>query len=521
MTVVPLPRRTAGGALVVGPRAASVGGAAPARSPLPPPGGRGGAIRRRQWRQRCAGLAAAAAAATAAAGATASVAAFSVGGARAQGARALPAHGLGPQALAARARSVAPPPWGRRPLRPSDSVWPSPDAVAAPLPRARLAAAGGSFSSWSSSSSAPPPAPSGGAGSGEDEGGDGGSRSAALAFSFLLGSAGNKILLRLLLVLVAPYSYFLGVITNLMYVVTFGAQVCVQSARNVPGVADSLRFALLGSHGRRLGRGRLCIALAGLCEAVAFLTMPVFAARLPGTLIPVMAQGLLLFSVLFSTLLLGRRFDALQLFGVGIVVAGVGVCTLQMSAPAAGAAAAGGEAVALGDAMGLFGAYAFIALSLSLKELAFKTYSRSPEVAKGDSLRAEVVNFATALWQGCGLVLLWPVASLFLPPGTGISASDYFAKGTKSLLAALPWLSSYLAVNLAYTVVTTVVLKRLSAVLMLLTNVLNVPLVSLFFCLNLPLLGAAPFRWSFVAGLCIIICGLLIYNHRSFRKTPT
>ena len=28
----------------------------------------------------------------------------------------------------------------------------------------------------------------------------------------------------------------------------------------------------------------------------------------------------------------------------------------------------------------------------------------------------------------------------------------------------------------------------------------EVPLVSLFFCLKLPLLGAAPFRWSFVAG---------------------
>lgn len=31
-------------------------------------------------------------------------------------------------------------------------------------------------------------------------------------------------------------------------------------------------------------------------------------------------------------------------------------------------------------------------------------------------------------------------------------------------------------------------------------SLLQVPLVSLFFCFKLPLLGAAPFRWSFVAG---------------------
>eukprot|EP00438_Fugacium_kawagutii_P012528 Skav208188 [mRNA] locus=scaffold2530:450939:451407:+ [translate_table: standard] len=44
---------------------------------------------------------------------------------------------------------------------------------------------------------------------------------------------------------------------------------------------------------------------------------------------------------------------------------------------------------------------------------------------------------------------------------------------------------------------------------------LEVPLVSLFFCLKLPLLGAAPFRWSFVAGLVVIIGGLLTYNHKT------
>ena len=50
----------------------------------------------------------------------------------------------------------------------------------------------------------------------------------------------------------------------------------------------------------------------GALEALTFLLALYSAARIPGGLIGVLGQGGLLFSVLFSRLFLGTRFDALQ-----------------------------------------------------------------------------------------------------------------------------------------------------------------------------------------------------------------
>eukprot|EP00439_Symbiodinium_sp_Y106_P035209 s1045_g4.t1 len=68
---------------------------------------------------------------------------------------------------------------------------------------------------------------------------------------------------------------------------------------------ESARFALRGP-GLRL------LAGSGACEAAAFVLLPLFASMLPGSLLPVMSQGLLIFSMAFSAMLLGRRYDLVQ-----------------------------------------------------------------------------------------------------------------------------------------------------------------------------------------------------------------
>lgn len=329
---------------------------------------------------------------------------------------------------------------------------------------------------------------------------------ALLALAFLLSAAGNKILLRLLLVRVAEYTHLLGVITNFIYIATFGFWLRVTATAGpaaAAGVAASARYV-------SNGQGLWYLAGAGSCEGLAFVLMPLFISRLPGSLIPVMSQGLLLFSMLFSTVLLGRRYNFLQAFGVFVVVVGVCTCTLPtLVAPGAVAWSP------LAPAAGLFCTYGFIALSLCLKEVAFTRFRTRSGAMEGETLSIEVVNFAAALWQGLTLLLFWPLNFALVSP---LCPAVYFSAGAAALLGTAPVLVPYLLVNLCYTVVTTVVLKRLSAVAILLTNVLNVPLVSLVFCLNLPLLGAEPFRRSFVAGLAVIIVGLLTYNYRSVRR---
>lgn len=340
-------------------------------------------------------------------------------------------------------------------------------------------------------------------------------RNILLSTAFLLSSGANKVLLRILLVRVHNYAFMLGVLTNLLYITIFGLQFRYElktaGEQDDESQADSLKFALNGG-GLRL------LAVAGACEAAAFVALPSFASVLPGSLLPVMSQGLLIFSMIFSWAILGKGYDLLQVFGVVVVATGVGICTWpNLTADFVAASdedfveGATGKIVC---AIGLFMSYGLISVSLVLKELCFvrfKQWRRENGHKKGD-LNLEMVNFATALWQGWALMLLWPVNFAVL---TTKDTATYFRSAFEHFKKAGMWLVAYLGVNLVYTEVTTIVLKQLSAVIFLLVNVLNVPLVSLFFCLKLPLLGAAPFRWSFVAGLVVIIGGLLTYNHKT------
>jgi len=256
--------------------------------------------------------------------------------------------------------------------------------------------------------------------------------------------------------------------------------------------------------------------------------MPFFAARLPGSLTPVMAQGLLVFSMIFSSLLLGQRYNWAQVFGVCVVVTGVAVCTL----PEFLALQVSVQRGFLFSAICLFCTYAFISLALAFKELSFARFAalRQAEAEaeakatsgsliaapiKRETLSIEAVNLTTAIWQGLFLFLLWPANFRFI---TSLSVNTYFTSAMEAFRGQGALLLCYFAVNLAYTIATTMALKRLTASLILMVNTLNVPLVGLFFCLNVPLLGASPFRWSFVAGLGLIVMGLLTYTRSRWQR---
>eukprot|EP00434_Breviolum_minutum_P009896 symbB.v1.2.008720.t1/scaffold545.1/size189104/5 len=135
-----------------------------------------------------------------------------------------------------------------------------------------------------------------------------------LSVIFLFSSGANKVLLRILLVLVSRYAFMLGVLTNVLYIITFGLQFRIELAAagesDDESRSDSFKFAL------KNGLGLHLLAVAGSCEAIAFVLLPYFASLLPGSLLPVMSQGLLIFSMFFSWVILGRRYDLLQA-GIG------------------------------------------------------------------------------------------------------------------------------------------------------------------------------------------------------------
>eukprot|EP00913_Durusdinium_trenchii_P006611 g6210.t1 len=80
-----------------------------------------------------------------------------------------------------------------------------------------------------------------------------------LSTVFLLSSGANKVLLRILLVLVSKYAFLLGVVTNCVYISVFYLQfrlsLAAAGASDDESRADSFRFALNGRGLRLLAGG--------------------------------------------------------------------------------------------------------------------------------------------------------------------------------------------------------------------------------------------------------------------------
>lgn len=227
---------------------------------------------------------------------------------------------------------------------------------------------------------------------------------ASIAAVILLGVT-NRVLYKLALVPMGPFTFFLAQFQTFGYMAFYFS---LLAARRLSGkVTVSMMTIPKRFTGRFLG--------IGFVEAVSSLLSFIGATKLPGVMLPVLGQSIIFWQVLLATFVLGKRLDASQLSGVGLVAGGV----ILAAWPSGNAmASSGGSNVAGGLSMaGIDLRYAalfvfaslFPAIDTIIKEKVFKD---SKSLLDGKDLDLFVVNSFGSASQALFVFLLLPALML-------------------------------------------------------------------------------------------------------------
>lgn len=322
-----------------------------------------------------------------------------------------------------------------------------------------------------------------------------------MLFALAMGVT-NRVLYRVSLVPMADYTYFLSLLLSFGYVTVFSTILLLRVRAGIvpPAMLFSLPFARL--------------AVVGIIDSAGLLLGLTGASRLPGTVLPILGQTMLLWQLAFSHVFLGRRFSRNQYLGVFLVFMGVVI----VGYPVSGAAALHYPSAAL-----MVLSMACPALSTMVKERFFATAQR----ILGKPVDIFVVNTVGSWAQALATVCLLPVTATL----QGLSMHDlpaYIERGTRCLMGIEPTGQGaplipliYLGVNLSMNVVFLQLLRQTSGLTLSLVASAIVPLTVFAFTFNLPLLGAAPpIGVKFVTG-CLIVGAGIYYYLLSYNATGT
>eukprot|EP00188_Purpureofilum_apyrenoidigerum_P003862 Plantae.Rhodophyta-Purpureofilum_apyrenoidigerum.ctg41618.p1 GENE.Plantae.Rhodophyta-Purpureofilum_apyrenoidigerum.ctg41618~~Plantae.Rhodophyta-Purpureofilum_apyrenoidigerum.ctg41618.p1 ORF type:complete len:407 (+),score=52.28 Plantae.Rhodophyta-Purpureofilum_apyrenoidigerum.ctg41618:74-1222(+) len=310
-------------------------------------------------------------------------------------------------------------------------------------------------------------------------------------------SVTNRVLHRTLLVPMREYTFLVSQFVAFAYVVIYGS---ILYRRRKAGIVsdDMLRFAR--------SKWTTFVAIGGL-EALTFTIQLYTAARLPGGLIGILSQGILPFTMVLSAVFRGKRYSSLQIMGVVVLI--LGVLTSMYPSFSSMSPTVGTDLVF--HAILYFVSAGFIALALVLKESALQS---------GD-LDVFVVNTSSSFMQLIGTIVLLPFSlTVALGPHRD-RAGSYIAQGLQTLAgqkgtAVTPLLGvTYVLANVTMNIIGLTLIKRMSAVATIVSSFITVPLVSLVFCLRLPMLVPTPFSPIFLLGVLIVMAGLAMYNWNS------
>ncbi|KAF0914247.1 hypothetical protein E2562_027811 [Oryza meyeriana var. granulata] len=145
---------------------------------------------------------------------------------------------------------------------------------------------------------------------GSDGDGGGGTGIAAAAAATVVLAVMNRVLYKLALVPMRNYPFFLAQVTTFGYVIVYFSILFI---RYHAGIVTKEMLALPKSR----------FMLIGLLEALGVASGMAAAAMLPGPSIPVLSQSFLVWQLILSVLILGRKYRANQIFGCLLVTAGV------------------------------------------------------------------------------------------------------------------------------------------------------------------------------------------------------
>jgi hypothetical protein len=243
-----------------------------------------------------------------------------------------------------------------------------------------------------------------------------------------------------------------------------------------------------------------------------------------------------------SAIVLQRRFRLSQVLGVVGVLVGV----LLSLTPTIANASLGGHNVFLNSLVfgcsSLFLAFAIVFKEIALNgkprrhKLAASITQNSVQLAAADGVsRREtsplstrrtfdvfVVNSFSSLMQMLATMILLPL-TLFLAPVQG-GGQQHIANCIQMLFHAkyMPWLTLlYISCNVIFNVCGLTLMKHASSTVALIASICALPLVSLVFCLPLPLLTPSPFSWTTCLGLVFVMFGVCVYNIYPVRREPS
>ncbi|XP_028777757.1 protein CLT2, chloroplastic isoform X2 [Neltuma alba] len=317
----------------------------------------------------------------------------------------------------------------------------------------------------------------------------------------------NRVLYKLALVPMKDFPFFLAQFTTFGYVIIYFTILYI---RYRAGVVTRDMMAI----------PKLRFLAVGFLEALGVATGMSAGAILPGPAIPILNQTFLVWQLIFSTLLLGRRYSINQIAGCLLVATGVVV-----------AIASGSNAGQMLSEVEFFWpalmivSSAFQAGASIIKESIF---INSALQLKGKSLDIFVVNSFGSGFQALFVLLLLPFLSnlkgipfLQLPSYYKRAAGCFLNTGADTIgcdgAPFLPLL--YVVMNLAFNISVLNVVKVSSAVVASLMVMLSVPISVYILSLPLPYLpGGTTFSPFFLLGCAILVCGLALYNATQLFK---
>ncbi|KMT20563.1 hypothetical protein BVRB_1g005450 [Beta vulgaris subsp. vulgaris] len=317
----------------------------------------------------------------------------------------------------------------------------------------------------------------------------------------------NRVFYKLALVPLQEYPFFLAQFITFGYVAIYFSILFI---RHRAGIVTDEMLAIPKSR----------FWLIGLLEALGLAAGMASAAMIPGPVIPILHQTFLVWQLLLSFVVLGRRYSFMQIVGCLLVAAGV---VVAVSSGSDGHQVLSGVAFvwpALMIASGAFHAAASI-----LKEFIFVDAAAR---LKEKSLDIFVVNSFGSGCQALFVLVLLPLLSNL----KGIpfdQLPQYFASGGACFLnigvnsagcegaPLLPLL--YVASNIAFNIAVLNLLKISSAVVSSLVTMVSVPISIYILSLPLPYLPeSSSLGLYFVLGSVILMLGLLLYNVPQFSN---
>eukprot|EP01130_Rhizamoeba_saxonica_P016187 TRINITY_DN7435_c0_g1_i1.p1 TRINITY_DN7435_c0_g1~~TRINITY_DN7435_c0_g1_i1.p1 ORF type:complete len:416 (-),score=33.97 TRINITY_DN7435_c0_g1_i1:16-1263(-) len=334
----------------------------------------------------------------------------------------------------------------------------------------------------------------------------------------------NRVASKIMTVPMGDYSFFLGLFNAFMYVFLYGSILAVRIAIGaVP--FEQLRWAW-GGYISRVEPGEkrpwykqaspmFYFIVMGLMDGLGNVTGLIATPHISGPMQSLMSQSILIFSILSCLIILRTKYTYWQVWGAFLVLCGATVSLIPTLMGDSGQ-------TDLGFALLMAASTLPNAISFTLKELVF-------DLREDDGLDVFIVNTHASLFQLLLQPIFLPLSVLLGVTGTQ-SLPNYISNGFSCFVGITPIVSTlpceynpypylvYICVNLTFNILLLFLVKKASSLLSFMAIKAILPISVVLFYFKLPLLEPTKFSPYTIAGLIIILTGLVLYRITTIIK---